>query len=75
MHIGTTRNLGRLPQFVAITVAAMIPMYIWPSAPMFMIPLLELTAIPSATIRSGIILMRTSLKDLMFLNGMDMMIQ
>ena len=42
---------------------------------MFMIPLLELTAIPRAMIRSGIILIRTSLNDLMLLNGMDMMIQ
>ena len=58
-----------------MAVAAMIPMYIWPSAPMFMIPLLELTAIPRAMIRSGIILIRTSLNDLMLLNGMDMMIQ
>ena len=56
-------------------VVAMIPMYIWPSAPMLMIPHRELTEMPSAMISSGIILIRTSLNDLRFLNGIEMMIQ
>ena len=54
---------------------AMTPMYIWPSAPMLFIPLLEDTLMPKAIIIRGIILVRTSQNERMFLNGIEMIIQ
>ena len=64
-----SKGLGTSGKASATPVKASIPMAIWPSAPMFMIPDRYATDIPRAIMHSGIALIRTSVMWSLFVRG------